>query len=80
MMLNNQVKQSSEVTVEDILLLSSRLTVEERVQLVRRLLGSVTPENAQMHDGNIMQVNALARQQLGDILEAIANRVASGEV
>lgn len=60
-------------SLEDILLLVEDLSLQEKAQLVKRLLGSLP-------SSPVTQINQASPEQLGEMLRAIANRVAAENV
>ena len=62
---------------DDLLNIVDSLSVEEKTILVKRLLPgmSVTFGNNQLSGSIVVQINAMDREVLADLLEAIANRI-----
>lgn len=67
--------------VEDLLSVVEDLPTNQKAELVKRLLKSadlnVTFGNNQLSGTIIVQINAMDQAALGDILQAIANRISS---
>lgn len=69
-------------TLGEILPMVEGLSIEEKAELVQRLLGdqsglSVVLGNAPLHGWVIMQINRMSRDELSDMLKVIADRIAS---
>lgn len=77
-MLNNTTQK---LPLEEIFALADKLVVREKAELVERLLGksglSVVLDNNQLLEQVIAQINMMSREDLGDILKAIATRISS---
>ena len=59
-------------SLDDILLLVEDLTVDEKAQLVKRLLGSLP--------STFIEINEASSEQLGELLRVIADRVTATNV
>lgn len=59
-------------SLDGILLLIEDLTVDEKSQLVKRLLGSLP--------SGVVEINQATSQELGEMLRAIADRVTAANV
>lgn len=68
------------MNLEHLYLQADRLSVDEKAELVKRLLNSpglsVTFGNNQLSGSIVVQVNAMDKAAIADILEAIASRIA----
>lgn len=73
--MNNQ----KESRIEDVLPLVEKLPVEEKAQLVKKLLGteglSVVLGNNQLTGSIIVQINTMGKEDLSEILKAIALKI-----
>lgn len=78
LVLNNTMRKLS---IEEIFALADELVVREKAELVERLLGesglSVALDSDQLLEQAIVQINKMSREDLGDILKAIATRISS---
>ena len=68
-------------TLGEILPMVEGLSIEEKAELVQQLLGeqsglSVVLGNAPLHSLVIMHINRMSRDELSNILKAIADRIA----
>jgi hypothetical protein len=71
---------NSKPSLESLIELAQNLPIDERAELVQKLLGqnsalSVVFGNNQLSGQIIVQINTTDRESLGDILDAIANRI-----
>lgn len=68
------------MNLEHLYLQADRLSVDEKAELIKRLLNSsglnVTFGNNQLSGSIVVQVNAMDKAAIADILEAIASRIA----
>lgn len=68
-----------ETSLSDVLPLIEKLPVEEKAQLVKKLLGteglSVVLGNNQLSGSIIVQINTMGNEDLSDILRAIATKI-----
>jgi hypothetical protein len=67
--------------LEELLHCIEQLSSSDQIALMQRLSGSnnsglnIAPGNRQLLESILMQINTLNREQLGEILSAIANRI-----
>lgn len=66
---------------EEILGLTENLSVEEKAELIEKLLSgsglSVVLGNNQMSAQMVVQINMMSKDELGDILRAVATKIAT---
>ncbi len=71
--------QQIEIEEEKIIELCETLSSDKKAQLVKRLLADQSIQvvfgNSQMHADTIYQINLSDREQMADILKAIASRI-----
>jgi hypothetical protein len=71
--------QQIEIEEEKIFELCETLSSDKKAQLVKRLLADQSIQvvfgNSQMHADTIYQINLSDREQMADILKAIASRI-----
>jgi hypothetical protein len=71
-----------QLTLEELLPLAEQLPIEDKVALLERLIGkqsglNVVLEHNQLKESIVKQISTMDREQLSDILQVVATRIAS---
>lgn len=78
------VSQQTTPNLESVVSVADTLTVDEKAELVKHLLGSaplsvVSGGNQHLSDSIVVQINMVSNSGLADVLDAVAERVRKGK-